>query len=149
MAAGRKTGGRDFDPEAARQAALRRAELRRERIDEIRQAIKTRGSVKALLKEFAENAPEEIYLAILEGIEAGPPHSAIYLQLMAAYVDGRAPDEAGAKQPQEIHITVTQVAARNTEHGLAVALPSAPAPALPAPDPNGEVEVEMPPRRAR
>lgn len=48
-----------------------------------------RGSILAIAQHIATNNPEVIRKALINGFAARPPHSFPYLQLVAAYIDGR------------------------------------------------------------
>jgi hypothetical protein len=85
MAIGHKTGGRDFTPEAPGPGRPPGA------LNKVPPTVK--ASVRAVFQDIVADEPTLIRDAILKGLHAPPPKSFPYLQLAAAYVDGKPADK--------------------------------------------------------
>ena len=84
MAIGHKTGGRDWTPEAPGPGRPTGS------LNKVPPTVK--ASVRAVFQDIVATEPALIREAILKGLRAAPPRSFAYLQLCAAYLDGKPAD---------------------------------------------------------
>lgn len=85
MAFGRKTGGRDFTHDAPGPGRPSGSP------DTVPRRVK--ASIRTVLQDIVTDDPALIRDAIVKGLRAPPPKSFPYLQLAAAYVDGKPADK--------------------------------------------------------
>jgi hypothetical protein len=97
-----------------------------ERVARIEWSRVHKASVKRILKDIAENNPELIRDAIIDGLQAPAPRSYPYLALAAAYLDGRPPDAESAAQPADDYSNLSDAElferARNVTQRLKTAI---------------------------